>query len=152
PLRADRCRLSLEGCAAMRTGGDWRMMEEDRDVGVAPSVEGRDLRPHPRKLRPVVGNFRVISDEKRVAVAERVRWVPGEATRRALGWNELRVRCEIISQPAHPPRVGEVDRVADVVIADSEKIGDVTLAHQPVDERRVADVELGADAAILNRV
>src|SRR5829696_7164820 len=61
--------------AAVRTGGERRMVEEGDDVAVAIAVQTIELIAHPGELEGIGGNVRVERDHEHVAEAKRVSWI-----------------------------------------------------------------------------
>ena len=73
-------------------------MDDNDDVRKATSVELLELRLHPEELYGVVGDGRVERQHECVAVAEAIRRIAVQSTRRALRWNQARVGREIIAK------------------------------------------------------
>src|SRR5689334_6638185 len=105
-------------------------MEECDDVLVAASIESLELGSHPRELRRVFGDVRVEPQHERIAVPERERRISGEPSWRAVWWNQLRHRVEVVPQSDLPARCVELCGRRDVVIPRREEIGNPPVSRE----------------------
>src|SRR5688500_2792696 len=118
------------------------MVKERNDVTIPPAVETFELRCGPLELLRIGCDVRVERNEERVAVPERVRRIPIESRRRAIGWNEIANYCEIISKPFAPQRRIERSGAGDVVIPWCEEIRNAAIGRDSIDQIDKAPIPL----------
>ena len=109
PLPQRRCgRLDFR--AAVRTGGDGRMVKEGGQVHISFAIQALQLSFHPFVL-PVIGSdVGIEREDKGVAIAERKRWITGETPGVAVRRDQVGIGRKIIRETFFPLRRVRVRR------------------------------------------
>src|SRR6185503_11337288 len=134
--------------AAMRPGGEDRMMTEREKISVTVKVEAFELPDGPIVLDFVPGDVGIKSDKETVAVAKGEGRVILKTAGGPFGRNELSNRSEVVGESFQAIGRRKFAGAGHIVIAGSEKVRDTALGGEALDNAEETGVPLFRIAAI----
>ena len=128
------------------------MVKEGDDIRVPLSVQPHELCAPPLELHRIGGDVRVEGQNESVAVAERIRGIPGEPASRAVRRNEIGHGAQVVGQSLLASRIVELGRAGDVVVPGGEKVRQTAIGCEPIDEADEAHVPLPRVTSVHHRI